>query len=77
MIMRKSATVTELNAKQAILTLENGQELKCLRDDLEPGVAEGKLYVVQILPEEEAKLSEEALARTLLNQLLSDGDDQA
>lgn len=74
MILRKIATLTELSAKHAVLSLENGQQLSCLREELEPGLVEGMQFVVQIIPEAEAKLEQEALARTLLNQLLSDDE---
>lgn len=77
MLLRKSAILTELTTKQATLTLENGQELKCLREELEPGVVAGTQYVIQIIPEQEAQLSQDALARTLLNQLLSDDRDRS
>lgn len=77
MLLRKSAVISELTAKHLTLTLENGQELKCLREELEPGAAEGAVYVVQIMPQNEAELTQQQLARTLLNQLLKDEADTA
>lgn len=61
--------------KLAVLSLENGQELRLLRSEL--GDAEvGGGFTVQILPEEEAGLERESLARTILNQIIND-DSQA
>ncbi len=71
MIIRKSATLDRFEGKQAVLVLENGQELNILKEELQD-VVEGEAYVIQIMPDKEATLEREALARTLLNQILQD-----
>ncbi|MEI6477470.1 MAG: hypothetical protein WCO52_00575 [bacterium] len=75
MLLRKQATLDRTEGKLAVLSLENGQELRLLRSEL--GDAEvGGGFTVQILPEEEAGLERESLARTILNQIIND-DSQA
>ena len=75
MLTYKSATVDRFEGKQAVLKLENDQELRLLREDLEPAEL-GAAFQVQILPEAEAKLSQEELARTILNQILQDASKE-
>lgn len=70
MLLRKRATLEKVQGKQVVLTLENGQQLTLLRDELEPTVEVGAEYIVQIAPAAEAILEQEKLARTLLNQIL-------
>ena len=70
MIVRKSATLTEIKGKYAILTLEGGQTLELPHEDLEPTVSTGTAFTIQILPEAEAAMEKDELARTLLNQIL-------
>ena len=57
-----------------MLSLEGGQELRIHRDELGTAVREGEAYSLQIVPDREAALDREALARTLLNQILTDDD---
>jgi len=77
MIVRKNATLERFQGKQAILRLENGAELAILREDLEPTGEIGREYTVQILPADEAKLEQDALARLLLNQILENDEQEA
>ena len=72
MVLRKQATLDRIEGKQAVLVLENGQELLILKEELGDDLKEGDVYTIQILPEKEATLAKEALARTLLNQILND-----
>lgn len=71
MIVQKQATIDRFEGKQAIISLENGQELAILREELGT-INEGEEVVVQIMPTAEAALEKAALARTLLNQILND-----
>ena len=71
MILRKQATLDRFEGKQAILLLDSGQELAILKEEL-PGSKEGMVFVLTLLPDHEASLEKEALARTLLNQILAD-----
>ena len=75
MLIRKAATIDKIEGKQATLLLENGQELYILKEEL-GAAAVGDQYVIQILPEAEAALQRDDLAKTLLNQILSDGKGQ-
>ena len=71
MLVRKNATLDRFEGKQAVLLLENGQELLILKDEL-GSVKEGEVFSIQIQPDKEATLEKEELARTLLNQILND-----
>lgn len=71
MILRKHATLDRFEGKQAVLVLETGDEIHILKEDLGK-VSEGQVYTLQILPEKEATLEKEELARALLNQILID-----
>lgn len=86
MIYRNKATVSNVEGRQVTLKLEDGQVLVLQRDDLTGGlksleITVGQNFVLQLLPEEEAVLAQEDLARTLLNQILEDkpanGKEQA
>jgi len=76
MLVQKQATLERLEGKQAVLQLENGQELTIAKEEL-GSVQLGDRFSVRILPEQEALLDQEALARTLLNQILEDGQKEA
>lgn len=71
MMIRKQATLDRFEGKQAVLLLDTGDEVHILKDELR-NPKEGQVYVFQILPDDEATLEKEALARTLLNQILAD-----
>lgn len=71
MLTYKQATLDHYEGKQAILRLENGQDLRLLREEVEPA-AIGTTFRIQVLPEVEAQLTQEELARVLLNQILRD-----
>jgi hypothetical protein len=70
MLVRKQATLDRFEGKQAILLIDGGQELRLLRDDMGE-VQPGQTFVIQILPEAEAALERDELARTLLNQIIN------
>ena len=72
MIVRRQASIEKVNGKQVVLALESGERLTVGREELEPTVEVGTAFVVQILPAAEAALDQQALARTLLNQILAD-----
>jgi len=76
MLVQKHATLQRFEGKQAVLQLENGQEIEVLKEELGNG-KEGDRFTLRILPEEEALLDQESLARTLLNQILDDGKKEA
>ena len=75
MIVRKNATLERYQGKQAVLKLENGDELHIPREELAPTAEINQNFVIQILPADEAKLEQDALARVLLNQIL-ESDEQ-
>jgi hypothetical protein len=69
MLVRKTAALDRFEGKQAILILEHGQEFRVLKEELGE-VKEGDVFTIQIMPEREASLEKEELARVLLNQIL-------
>ena len=73
MIVRKQATLDRFEGRQAILILETGQELSLSKEECGEHIP-GDLFSVQILPQQEAVLSQDELSRTLLNQLLHEDD---
>lgn len=77
MLVRKKAILEQIEGKNAILGLENGDKIKILREELSPSLEIGAKYVLQILPEEEAALDREDLARVLLEQLLNLEDQES
>jgi hypothetical protein len=77
MLVRKKATLEQIEGKNAILGLENGDKIKILREELSPSLEIGEKFVLQILPEAEAALEKEDLARVLLEQLLNLEDQES
>ena len=75
MIIRLRATLDHFAARQAVFALENGQELSIAKDDLAASYKEGDSFVVQVMPQSHADMQKEALARTLLNQLLQNDQE--
>lgn len=71
MVVRKNAVLKKIEGKQAIFALENGEEFRILKEELH-NPQENQAYVVQILPQAEAVLERDALAKTLLNQILNE-----
>lgn len=71
MLIRKTVTLDRFEGRFAVLKLENGHELTLPKDDFAL-VPEGTVLVLEVLPEPEATLKKEDLARTLLNQILQD-----
>lgn len=76
MIVRKAATLQEVKGKYAILALDGGQTLQLPREELEPTAEPGTPFVLQILPEREAAMDKDELARMLLNQILDDEQEE-
>lgn len=76
MLTRIPATLNRLEGSNAVLVLEDGQELRVPREDLQPLPELGAGFTVQILPADEAELSADDLAKRLLNQLLDDEKDE-
>lgn len=70
MVKRFQATVTASTASTFSLELEDGQMLSVPVEAGQPEV--GESYVVTVMPDTEAKLERDELARTLLNQLIGD-----
>lgn len=76
MITRISAELQRIESGNAIFKLEDGQELLIPKGEAEPLAAIGTAYTIQVLPETEAKLSQDELAKTLLNQIMRTHEDQ-
>lgn len=72
MLTRIQATFEKIEGENILLILEDGQKLRVAREDLQPLPEVGTSFTLQIQPSVEAELSEAALARHLLNQLLDD-----
>lgn len=70
------AQVEKVVGKKAVLVLEDGQRLSVDKEALWPnGIPadpQAEPFAIEILPESEAKMERDALARSLLNQLLAD-----
>lgn len=71
MLTRKMAILDRFEGKYAVLVLENAQEITLLKEELGK-CREGDVFSLQILPEKEATVKKEELARSLLNQILND-----
>ena len=74
MLIRKQATLEKFEGKQAILTLENGQSLAILKEELGRDIKEGDSFTIQITTTTESELDKEELARCLLNQILGENE---
>ena len=72
MLTRMNGRLAKVEYGKAVILLEDGQEFKVRKDDLQPLPALKTEMVVQVMTEAEAALSQQALAKTLLNQLLHD-----
>lgn len=71
MLIRKSAVIQRIEGKKAVLLIENDQEISVFKDELSNAEV-GQSFVIEILPEAEATMKKDELARELLNQLMSD-----
>lgn len=76
MLTRLSGRLTKIEFGKAIITFEDGQELKVPKDDLQPVPVLDTEMAIQVMTETEAALERDALAKSLLNQLLHDEADQ-
>jgi len=76
MITRIQATLSRLEGSNAVLTLEDGQELLVPREDMQPLPDLDTSFTLQVLPTDEAELATNDLAKKLLNQLLDDERDE-
>lgn len=74
MVIYKKAVLDHIAGKQAVLLLENGVKLVLPKDELSDHQL-GSEFRIQIMPEAEAALSQETLARTILNQILQTDND--
>lgn len=72
MMIRLRATVTSVTDSIAALTLDDGQVVTLSAKDATPVPQVGDEYELQLAPLAEARLTTEELARTILNQLLTD-----
>jgi hypothetical protein len=70
MMVRKQAVVDRIEGRLAVLSLEGGDQIRVPKEDLGEDAVEGAVFVLQLLPDREAGLERETLARSLLNQLL-------
>lgn len=76
MLIKRSATISAVEGKKVVLEFEDGQRFHIPKDEWLPGSppAPGTPYVIQVLSADEAELSQDELARTLLNQILDQGE---
>lgn len=72
MLHRIQGTITTLENGTVALELEDGQVLTLPLRELQPRPQVGDAYVLTLLPEAEAALATDDLARTLLSQLIID-----
>lgn len=75
MLTRISAELQRVEAGSAILVTQDGQELRVPKADLAPIPEMGTAYVLQVLPEQEALLEQEVLAKLLLNQIMRNDEE--
>jgi hypothetical protein len=64
------ATLSRVEHGMAVLALSDNQELRIPKEQLQPLPAVGSEMTIKVAPSTEAMLEKEALAKTLLNQLL-------
>lgn len=76
MLTRLHATFNRVESGSVVLTLEDGQELRVPKEDLQPLPSIGSEFTLQLLPSTEAELAANDLAKCLLNQLLDDEKDE-
>jgi hypothetical protein len=72
MVHRIQGTITSLDNGSGTLELDDSQVLTIPLRDFQPRPQVGDTYVLHILPENEARLNIDELARTLLSQLITD-----
>jgi hypothetical protein len=77
MMARMSLQLVRIEGRYAIFSLEDGKELAILKQNIEPLEEIGSNYVLTVLPEKEALLEQNQLAKSLLNQILTASDAQA
>ena len=68
------ATVT-VEGRNLLLKLEDGQVLRLAREKA-PSLADGEAVSLRILPETEASLERQALARAILNELIGSPESE-
>jgi hypothetical protein len=71
MLHRIQARLDRIEGARAVFTCADGQELAVQKSELAPLPELGSSFVVTIMPQDEAELTHEALAKTLLNQLIT------
>lgn len=72
MVHRIQATITATDNGNAALELEDGQVFTVPLRDLQSKPEVGSTYILTILPEAQAKLATDELARSLLSELIVD-----
>lgn len=72
MLIQKQITFERWDGKQAVFQLDSGQEIALPKDDFSKDLPVGAVFMLKLLPEHEARLEQQELARTLLNQILAD-----
>jgi hypothetical protein len=72
MVHRIQGTITSTDNGIAALQLEDGQVLTIPLRDLQPKPQVGDAYTLTLLPEAQAKLATDELARALLSELITD-----
>lgn len=76
MLIQKPLTLLRFEGKKAIFAFEDGQELVLSKDDFPKEIQVGEQCMLTLQSLHEARLKQEDLAQTLLNQILAN-DTQA
>lgn len=77
MLTRLPAELLRIESGSAVFVLEDGQEVRVLKQDVEPISPLGTRYVFQLLPEAEAEMEKTELAKTILNQIMREDEAAA
>ncbi|MEZ0286867.1 MAG: hypothetical protein ACAH35_03460 [Candidatus Paceibacterota bacterium] len=72
MLLSLQGTITAIENLTAVLTLDDNQTIRFSLKEMDVRPQVGDTYVLHLLPESEAKLSTDELARSLLSQLIRD-----
>jgi hypothetical protein len=72
MVLCLSTTISAITDQGISLALEDGQAVMLAKDSIVPLPKVGDRYTMTIMTEEAARLDQEDLARTMLNQLIPD-----
>ncbi len=71
MLLRLQGIISTIENGTVAIALDDGQVLSVPARDLTPAPKAGDTYTLTVLPEAEARLQTDELARTLLSQLIT------